>query len=75
MDAKKLGDLIKREITSKLDHMNLNLDVEFLTGMQPTSENLSIVIWKELEKHITSCELYSVKLYETENIFTEYRGE
>jgi len=75
MDAKKLGDLVKREITEKLDHLNLNLDVDFLRGMQPTSENLSIVIWNELKKHITNCELFSVKLYETDTIFTEYKGE
>ncbi len=75
MDAKKLGNLVKREITEKLDHMNLNLDVDFLKGMQPTSENLSIVIWQKLKEHITSCELHSIKIFETENIFTEYRGE
>lgn len=75
VDAKKLGSLVKRAITDKLDHMNLNLDVDMLKGMQPTSENLAIVIWKELKKHIANCELYSIKLYETENIFTEYRGE
>ncbi len=75
MDAKKLGELVKREITEKLDHMNLNLDVDFLKGMQPTSENLSITIWEILKDHITTCELFSVKLYETETIFTEYKGE
>ncbi|MEM9549089.1 MAG: 6-carboxytetrahydropterin synthase [Bacteroidota bacterium] len=75
MDAKKLGDLIKREVTEKLDHMNLNLDVDFLKDMQPTSENLCISIWGILDKHITECSLYSVKLYETETIFAEYKGE
>ena len=75
MDAKKLGDIMKREITEKLDHKNLNLDVDFLQGHQPTSEMLTVLIWQQLLNHITSCELYSVKLYETENIFAEYRGE
>jgi len=75
MDAKKLGDLVKLEVTEKLDHMNLNLDVDFLKGMQPTSENLTIKIWEILKGHITTCELFSVKLYETETIFTEYKGE
>lgn len=75
MDAKKLGELMKREVTEKLDHMNLNLDVDFIKGVQPTSENLAILIWQQLSDHITSCDLYSVKLYETENIFAEYRGE
>jgi len=75
IDAKKLGDLMKREVTEKLDHKNLNLDVDFIKGVQPTSENLTILIWQQLSSHITSCELYSVKLYETENIFAEYKGE
>lgn len=75
LDAKKLGDLMKKEVTEKLDHMNLNLDVDFLKGMQPTSENLTIAIWKILKPHIKTCDLYSIKLYETENIFAEYKGE
>jgi len=75
MDAKKLGKLIKEEVTEKLDHMNLNLDVDFLKGMQPTSENLTIAIWQILDVHINTCKLYSIKLYETENIFAEYKGE
>lgn len=75
MDAKKLGDLMKREVTEKLDHMNLNLDVDFLSTVQPTSENLTIAIWNILKEHIDTCELYSVKLFETENIFAEYKGE
>jgi len=75
MDAKKLGEIMKREVTEKLDHRNLNLDVDFIKDVQPTSENLTILIWNQLKPHITECELASVKLYETENIFAEYRGE
>ena len=75
IDAKKLGDLIKREVTEKLDHKNLNLDVPFLKDKQPTSENLTIIIWQILNDHIKTCELYSVKVIETENIFAEYKGE
>ena len=75
IDAKKLGDIIKREVTDKLDHMNLNLDVDFLKDVQPTSENLTIYIWEILVDHLDTCELYSVKLHETDTIFAEYRGE
>ena len=75
IDAKKLGDIMKREVTEKLDHMNLNLDVDFLKDIQPTSENLTIYIWKRLVGHLVTCDLYSVKLYETDTIFAEYRGE
>lgn len=76
MDAKVLSTLIKEKITNLLDHSNLNLDIDFIPeNIQPTTENLVILIWKELEPHITDCSLHSVKLYETENIYAEYFGE
>ena len=76
MDAKKLSTLIKKEVTDHLDHSNLNLDVAFIpTEIQPTTENLVILIWKQLSPHIKGCHLHSVKLYETENIYAEYFGE
>ena len=76
MDAKKLSTLIKKEITDHLDHSNLNLDVKFIPkDIQPTTENLVILIWKQLAPHINDCQLHAIKLYETENIFAEYLGE
>lgn len=76
MNAKELSRIIKTEITKKLDHSNLNLDVDFIPdNIQPTTENLVILIWQQLEPLITDCKLHSVKLYETENIFCEYFGE
>ena len=75
IDAKKLGVIIKEHVTEKLDHMNLNLDVDFIKDVQPTSENLAILIWQQLEPLIEGCELASIKICETENIFAEYKGE
>jgi 6-pyruvoyltetrahydropterin/6-carboxytetrahydropterin synthase len=78
IDVKKLGKLIREVIIKKLDHTNLNLDENFIPeGMQPTIENLAILIWQELKPHIErkGFYLHSVKLYETENIFVEYLGE
>lgn len=76
MDAKVLKDLVKRVIVDKLDHSNLNLDVDFIPeGMQPTTENLAILIWQQLEPHIKGCKLHCIKLTETENIAAEYYGE
>lgn len=76
MDAKELKSIIKREVTETLDHSNLNLDVPFLSKkIQPTTENLAIAIWKQLEPHIKGCKLHCIKLVETENIFVEYYGE
>lgn len=78
IDAKKLGKLIKDVVTEKLDHSNLNLDVDFIPKhLQPTTENLVILIWQELEPHITSegAQLHCIKLEETETISAEYYGE
>lgn len=76
MDAKKLKDIIKREITDVLDHSNLNLDIDFVPKhLQPTTENLAILIWKQLEPHLEGCQLHCIKLVETENISAEYYGE
>lgn len=76
MDAKRLYDLMKIHITEVLDHTNLTMNENFLPkGTQPTTENLAYYIWQQLKPHITECELHSVKLYETENIYAEYYGE
>lgn len=76
IDAKKLSVIIKEHIVEKLDHCNLNLDVDFIEeGMQPTTEMLVILIWEQLNKHIEGCTLHRIKLHETENIYAEYYGE
>ena len=76
MDAKALKDLVKKVITDKLDHSNLNLDVDFIPkGMQPTTENLAVLIWQQLEPHLTECNLHCIRLHETENISAAYYGE
>ncbi len=76
MDVKKLSNLIREHIIDKLDHSNLNLDVDFIPKeIQPTTENLAILIWQQLQPLITECKLHSIKLHETENIFAEYFGD
>ena len=76
VDVKKLSVIIKDVIIEQLDHKNLNLDVDFIPkGTQPTTENLVILIWQQLEPHIKGCQLHCVKLFETENIYAEYYGE
>lgn len=75
MDVKKLSRLIKESIVDKVDHCNLNIDVPFIPkGMQPTTENLVILFWQQLEPLLEECKLHSIKLYETENIYAEYFG-
>ena len=76
INVKDLSVIIKEVIIDKLDHNNLNLDVDFIPkNMQATTENLCILIWQQLEPHIKGCQLHSVKLIETENIYAEYFGE
>ncbi|NUO02909.1 MAG: 6-carboxytetrahydropterin synthase [Saprospiraceae bacterium] len=76
VDVKVLSQLIKTVIVDRVDHANLNLDVDFIPeGMQPTTENLVMLFWKELEPHLQGCKLHSIRLHETENIYAEYFGE
>jgi 6-pyruvoyltetrahydropterin/6-carboxytetrahydropterin synthase len=75
-DLKKLSDLINEKVIDKLDHLNINLDVEFMREIMPSTENLSIGIWNELANPISilGCQLHSVRIFETENNFAEYFG-
>jgi len=78
MDMKKLKDLIKVEIEDAFDHKNLNEEVpEFdasSSGLNPTSENIVIVIWKKLRPHINKSHDLSVTLYETPRNFVSFNG-
>jgi 6-pyruvoyltetrahydropterin/6-carboxytetrahydropterin synthase len=75
-DVKKLSQLIKSEVIDKLDHKNLNLDVDFMTGKLCSTENLAIAIWEQLAPHLPgSVELHCIKLYETPRIYVEYFGK
>jgi 6-pyruvoyltetrahydropterin/6-carboxytetrahydropterin synthase len=75
-DAKKLGGLINDKVIEKLDHRNLNVDVDFMKGKFTSAENLAIGIWNELKPHLEkdNATLHCVKLIETRNIFVEYYG-
>ena len=75
MDIQKLKGIIHEFVISKVDHKNLNIDTEFMKGIIPTSENISVAIWNQLADKITGGKLYSVKLFETENNYFEYKGE
>tara|TARA_B100000886_G_scaffold337314_1_gene297772 strand:+ start:3045 stop:3461 length:417 start_codon:yes stop_codon:yes gene_type:complete len=76
IDLKVLSDIIKKRIVDKMDHKNLNLEVDFMKDTITTAENIAIKIYEQLESDIqaTCNNLYSVKLYETENNFVEYYG-
>ena len=79
VDLKKLSTLIKAEVIEKLDHKNLNLDVDFMQGKLASCENLIVEIWKILDKHLPAItsngKLHSLRLYETPRNYVEYFGE
>lgn len=75
IDLKKLKKIINKTVMDKLDHKFLNTDVDFLQGIIPTSENMIVLIWKELETVLGPEMLYELKLWETENNWVVYRGE
>lgn len=75
IDLKRLKEIITKNVLNLVDHKNLNLEVEFLKGINPTAENICVAIWNQLKDKISNGSLYSVKLYESERNFVEYKGE
>ena len=73
-DLKELKKLTQRETIDKVDHKNLNVDVEYLKGIIPTAENLAIKFWEILEPKITKGRLHEIKLYESERNYVTYKG-
>ena len=72
MDLKELSDLIKKEILDRFDHRNLNLDTVEFRNLNPTAENIAIVIYNLLRPHIPEQLELQVRLYETPRNFVEY---
>ncbi|WP_318345839.1 6-pyruvoyl trahydropterin synthase family protein [Flagellimonas baculiformis] len=74
MDLKVLKDLIKEHVEDALDHKNLNLDVPEFKNLNPTAENIAVVIWNKLRPHIENEKELEVVLYETPRNFVTYTG-
>ena len=75
-DVKKLSIIIKEHVTEKLDHKNLNVEVDFMADKICSIENLVIGIWNQLSPQLpTEVKLHALKLYETPRIYVEYFGE
>jgi len=74
MDLSKLKELVNREVLSAVDHRNFNLDVHFMRGQIPTSENIIVAFWKILQPAIAPARLVRLVLWETENNYVEYSG-
>ena len=76
VNLKDLSTLIDRHVIEKLDHRNINLEVDFMSGKLASTENLAIGIWNELVQplKLLGAMLHCIKVYETENNFVEYFG-
>ena len=74
IDVKILSDLIKVHIENAFDHKNLNLDVPDFESLNPTAENIAVVIWQKLRTHINDDLDLEVVLYETPRNFVSYKG-
>ncbi|MCF8224543.1 MAG: 6-carboxytetrahydropterin synthase [Bacteroidales bacterium] len=77
VDLKKVSKILKDRVVDKLDHKNINLEVDFMKDMIVSTENLAVGIWNQIEPGLRKLgiELHSVKLQETENNIVEYFGK
>lgn len=75
IDLGALKKILHERVIDKVDHANLNLDVDFMQGIMPSTENFVVAIWKQLEGALPAGRLHCIRLYETERNMAEYRGE
>lgn len=75
IDTKILADMIKEHIENAFDHKNFNLDVPEFADVIPTAENIAVVIWQKLRKHIHADKDLEVVLYETPRNFVTFNGK
>ena len=75
IDLAKLRDLVERELVTHLDHKNLNLDVPFMSGTNPTTENLVVACWRVLAPRVAPGKLTRLRLWETDNNYVDYEGQ
>ena len=74
MDMKEIKDILEAEVLSKFDHRNLNLDVPAFKNVNPTAENIAVVIWDIMRPFVPANFELSVKLYETPRNYVEFNG-
>ncbi len=72
VDMKVLKDIMQEQVLDRFDHKNLNLDTEEFKNLNPTAENIAIVIWEILRDHLDPKFELTIRLYETERNFVEY---
>lgn len=75
IDLKILKDIIYEEVEYRFDHRNLNLDTEEFKHLNPTAENIAVVIWNKLRQRLDKKLELTITLYETERNYVEYSGQ
>lgn len=74
IDLAKLKQVVTREVIDKVDHRNFNLEVDFMRGVIPTSENIVVGMWRVIEPHVAPGKLTRLVLWETPHNYVEYDG-
>ena len=74
IDLGALSDLVEREVLERVDHRNFNLDVDFMRGINPTTENIVVAFWRLLEPRVRPGRLTRLRLWETDKNHVEYEG-
>lgn len=74
MDLAELKRIVQREVIEKVDHRNFNLEVDFMQGLIPTSENIVVACWRVLAPQVAPARLKRLVLWETPNNYVEYEG-
>ena len=74
IDLGALKTIVQREVIDRVDHRNMNIDVDFMRGINPTAENIVVACWRAIESHVTPGRLKRLRLWETENNYVEYEG-
>jgi 6-pyruvoyltetrahydropterin/6-carboxytetrahydropterin synthase len=74
VDLAHLKEIVTREVIDKVDHRNLNVEVDFMKGLIPTTENVVVAIWNVLKPVVAPAKLERLVLWETQNNAAEYRG-
>ena len=75
IDLGRLKTIVQREVIDRVDHRNMNVDVDFMRGINPTAENIIVACWRALEPVVAPGRLTRLRLWETENNHVEYEGE
>ena len=75
IDLGHLRDVVEREVIDQTDHRNFNIDVPYMLGINPTTENVVVAMWRVLAPAIAPAQLVRLRLWETENNYVDYQGE